>query len=114
MLLASVFFFRLFPNYHLGVANAMLLNANLGVGLYLFSRPHMACFTTSMTSRVVYSVFGTVVFNFGSILLWATTKAVLPQCTMVKAIFGLVSGAGMLYIGHSYIKMLDENATKEK
>ncbi|XP_014673591.1 PREDICTED: uncharacterized protein LOC106813865 [Priapulus caudatus] len=102
-----------FPNWHFGVTNALLLNAHLGVGLYLFSRPHMACSTHAMCPRVAYSVFGAVMFNFGSVLLWATAKTVVPPCTTARALFALGSGAGLLWVGYRYVKMLDENATRD-
>lgn len=97
------------PDNHLGLANALLFNANLGMGLYLYNRPHMIS-EPNMFSRVVYSVFGAVMFNFGSILLWATTKVALPKCMFARVLFGLGSGAGLLYTGWCYVRVLDKNA----
>ncbi|XP_074648843.1 uncharacterized protein LOC141904190 [Tubulanus polymorphus] len=103
---------NLFAPHELLVSNKLWFNAHLGVGLYLYSRKHMI--TASAYQRIMYSIFGTVVFNFGSVLLWATTKALLPECVYMRSFFGLISGTSLLLIGKEYVAHLDKKCINDK
>ncbi len=99
------FCFSLFAPSDLIVSNCLWFNAHLGIGLYLYSRQHMK--NTSSYRRIMYSVFGAVMFNFGSVLFWATTKALLLKNEMIRSLFGLGSGLALLYIGREYLDFID-------
>ncbi|XP_064594856.1 uncharacterized protein LOC135461610 [Liolophura sinensis] len=98
-------FIKLFSPFELIVANGLWFNSHLGVGLYIFSRKHIA--TASVPYRVLYSALGSVIFNFGSVLLWATGKAVLPPHPPTRVAFGALSGLVFLSLGYSYFRFVD-------
>jgi hypothetical protein len=87
------------------VANSLWFNAHLGVGLYLFNCKHIR--QAQDYNKIMYSVFGTLVFNFGSVLMWATTKSLMPENSAVRVLFGLVSGVGMILMGKEYLAYVD-------
>ncbi len=90
------------------VANCLWFNSHLGVGMFLYSRKHLR--RAPMYYRVLYSVYGAVIFNFGTVLFWATTKALLPKCNYLRTIFGVLSGIAFLAIGKEYIDFVDRQA----
>lgn len=95
----------MFPRNNYVVANSLLFNAHLGSGLYLYSRDHMKL--APQYHRIMYSVYGSLVFNFGSVLLWAVTKALLPDSKVLRTIFALSTSICMLTIGKEYIDFVD-------
>jgi len=99
-------FRRLFSPYQLMVANSLWFNAHVGTGLYLYSRPHIIA--AGGTWRLGYSVFGAIVFNFSTVLFWATTKTLLPRSDLLRTLFGLLSGAAFFAVGRRYLTYIDE------
>ena len=83
----------------------------MGVGLYIFNRKHLK--TAPLYSKVMFSVFGSAMFNFGSVLFWATTKNILPKCDHVRLVFGVMSGISFLAIGYEYLKYVDSKVVSE-
>jgi hypothetical protein len=61
--------------------------------------------------RIGYSIFGAVLFNFGTVLFWATTKTLLPRNDILRSLFGLLSGAAFFYVGQRYLKYVDDRET---
>jgi len=106
------FLSSIFPHCKYTVANCLLFNAHLGCGLYLYNSRHLSA--TSRYFRIMYSVYGTLIFNFGSILLWAVTKSILPEEGLAKIIFSLSSSICMLLIGKEYISYVDGWCSKSK
>lgn len=102
---ALCFIDRLFSPFELIVANGLWFNSHLGVGLFIFSRKHIEI--ASVPYRVLYSALGSVIFNFGSVLLWATGKAVLPSHPPTRVAFGALSGLAFLSLGYSYFRFVD-------
>ena len=105
------FFRSVFAPNELLVANSLWFNAHLGIGLYLYGRKHMRQGTTYQ--RVLFSVFGTVLFNFGSVLFWATTRALVLKNDILRSLFGVGTGIAMLFIGKEYLDFIDGNLSKE-
>ena len=68
---------RLFPVYDLAVSNTVLFNSHVGIGLYVFFRPHLH--RLNSWDRVEFSVYASVIFNFGSLLFAVLLKALLPK-----------------------------------
>ena len=93
------------------MANCLWVNSHLGVGLYLFDRPHIRC--APLYSRVMFSVFGSVIFNFGSVLVWATTNNILPKCSHMRFFFGVISGVTLYAIGHEYLRFVDSKCMEK-
>ena len=88
-------------------ANSLWLNGHIGVGLYLYNCRHMQCIP--VYRRLLFTAFGTAAFNFGAVLFWAASKALLPKDNMIRSIAGLLSGVCFLIIGKMYVDEIDEN-----
>ncbi|XP_076317837.1 uncharacterized protein LOC143229410 [Tachypleus tridentatus] len=103
---------RLFPRRSIAVANSLLFNSHLGSGLYLYTRHHLA--EASTYYRTMYSVYGALLFNFGSVLLWAVTKTLLPENVMVRTAFAVSTSLCMLTIGKEYLDYVDSKVESNK
>lgn len=93
------------------VANCLLFNSHVGTGLYAYFRPHMR--KAQPYHRVMYSAYQAVLFNFGSVLLWAVTKSLLPQSHLVRSIFAVSTSACLLTIGKEYLDFLDAPSSEQ-
>ncbi|VDO97429.1 unnamed protein product [Soboliphyme baturini] len=91
---------KIFAMNDAAISNALFLNANLGIAVYMYYAKHMKRVTTS--ARVIYSVFTTILFNFGSVLFWATAKAVLPKNGAARMLFGVFTSFCFLAVGKDY------------
>ena len=89
------------------LSNALWLTANVGTGCYIFTRRHVQRATPLW--RTVYSVAGALVFSFGSILIWATVRIVLPSSNAVRALFGVTSGIALLEVARRYLAFVDSS-----
>ena len=74
--------------------------------LFLFTRKHMRKLETQ--NALGYSLFGSVAFNFGSILFWTFTKTYLPENELIYSVFGYGSGLAFLSIARSYFELVDK------
>ena len=99
-------FFRFFGMRDLAAADVLWFSAHVGIGWHIYHKKHLQTLTTPW--RIVYSVFGSGIFNFGTVLFWGTVKALVPKLQDgLKVLFGFSSGAFLLYIGHSYLDYVD-------
>ena len=57
-----------------------------------------------------FSLFGSLVFNMGSVLLFAILRQATPECATFRAIVGMGTAAGLLFVGKSYVDLLDRQA----
>ncbi|KAI1715832.1 hypothetical protein Ddc_10903 [Ditylenchus destructor] len=98
---------RLFPIYDVAMSNAFLINSHLGIGFYLFFRPHLH--HLNAYNRVEYSVFSSVMFNFGSLLFAVLLKPFLPERlrTCGRSIVGIALSFFMLRCGYKYLRHID-------
>src|SRR6218665_1565398 len=92
------------------VANCLWFNAHIGTGLYIYTRRHME--STTSPQRFIFSLFGAVLFNFGTVLFWAATKTLLPERDLLRTLFGFSSGMILYAIGREYLKFIDNVDTK--
>ena len=61
-----------------------------------------------VTKRIIYSIYGSVLFNFGSILLWATTSSIIPtESALARTFIAISSSVALLLIGHEYMTYID-------
>ncbi|OQV22440.1 hypothetical protein BV898_03611 [Hypsibius exemplaris] len=98
-------FSRFFGDRDLSVVNSLLYTSHIGIGLYIYNSPPV-CFAASY-NRLMYSVFGSVIFNFGSLLLWSTLRNNLSAFHPAARIFLALSTAStMLFVGADYIHFL--------
>lgn len=102
-------FRRLLAPYDLLMTNSLWLNAHVGVGLYMYTRKHMT--TVPVYKKILFSSFGTVAFNFGSVLIWASVKSLLPENTSLRVLVGVASSVAFLYLGKEYLDHVDRIAT---
>ncbi|XP_014262014.1 uncharacterized protein LOC106674077 [Cimex lectularius] len=86
------------------VTNVLLANSVVGTTLYIYSRPHLKHAPTQ--TRLLYSGFSAVMFNFGSVLVWAVLRTVTKsQC--IATLVGLLSGFGMVAAGKHCLQYID-------
>ncbi|XP_069959514.1 uncharacterized protein [Cherax quadricarinatus] len=105
------FKFLVIPQY-ISLTNACLVNTISGTGLYLYSSRHLAQATPK--EKFIYCTFGTVMFNLGSMLLWALGRTVAPENTVVRTMMGAAGAVGALYIGKNYVAYLDAHVRTVK
>ncbi|VDM38413.1 unnamed protein product [Toxocara canis] len=74
---SALSYFRAFPKCDLAVSNTLLLTSHLGIGFYVYHRPHLNHLPP--WTRVEYSVFASLIFNFGSLLLTVLVRTLFPQ-----------------------------------
>uniref|UniRef100_A0A1I7Z567 Conserved plasma membrane protein n=1 Tax=Steinernema glaseri TaxID=37863 RepID=A0A1I7Z567_9BILA len=97
---------RLFPVWDLAVSNAILFTSHLGAGFYVFFRPHL--FKVPEWDRVQFSVFSSVMFNFGSLLLAVLVKPLIPTKSVpLKAILGAALSSFLLWTARKYLDHID-------
>ncbi|CAD5221331.1 unnamed protein product [Bursaphelenchus okinawaensis] len=96
---------KVFPTYDLAVSNTVLFNTHVGIGFYVFFRRHMI--RLNMWDRIEFSVFSSVIFNFGSLMFSVLLKSLLPKKlpTWTNAIIGAGVSTFLLsrfakYVGH--------------
>uniref|UniRef100_A0A914YZL8 Uncharacterized protein n=1 Tax=Panagrolaimus superbus TaxID=310955 RepID=A0A914YZL8_9BILA len=98
---------RLFPLYDLAVSNTVLFNSHVGIGLYVFFRPHLH--RLNSWDRVEFSVFASVIFNFGSLLFAVLLKALLPKKvgTTPRSLIGAGLSVFLMSRGLKYLRHID-------
>ncbi|XP_076458254.1 uncharacterized protein LOC143291986 [Babylonia areolata] len=100
----NAWFRSVFDRNDFVIANCFWFNAHIGFGLYLFGSRHLRL--APVNRRIIYSVFGASLLNFGSVLFWGTCKSLVPH--RLRAVFGVLSGFLLLYIGKEYVGYVDE------
>lgn len=89
------------------VFHGALVLSSIGIATYLYERPVFQVMRPPKTKRLLWSLFGTWMFNFGSLLLWAIFKEIRPKNTLIRAVLVLSSCAGVVYIGTDYLQAVD-------
>jgi hypothetical protein len=54
-------------------------------------------------------VYGALLFNFGSLLLFAVAKSYLPENSNLATLAGLASCYSLVKVGTSYLDHIDSN-----
>ncbi|KAG8229253.1 hypothetical protein J437_LFUL007177 [Ladona fulva] len=94
---------RLIPNRD--ITSLLLVNSVVGAGLHIYNRPHLL--RASPKERVLFSAYGAVVFSFGSVLLWAVIRSLIPDRASLCTVLGLSSSVALLGIGKKYLDYID-------
>ncbi|XP_037032542.1 uncharacterized protein LOC119071669 [Bradysia coprophila] len=98
--------YRLFPKRD--VTNFLLIHTLFGTTLYVFSRPHLQ--SVDSKKRVAYSILGSSMFTFGSILFWAIARNALPKDNnALSTAVGVASGFAIARLGYDYFSHVDSN-----
>ncbi|KAL4240839.1 hypothetical protein ACF0H5_001626 [Mactra antiquata] len=94
---------------HPVLAEILWFNAHCGLGIYLYRQKifHSA----PISYRIVYSAFLTAMFNFGSALLWGTSKMILPTSSGIRTLCGVGSGLVFLFTGWHFMKFLNTKSS---
>lgn len=61
----------------LAVSNGLLIVSTIGIGAYIYGRPHLSEFR--WVDRTEHTIFATVLFNFGSLLMTVLLKGFIPS-----------------------------------
>ncbi|XP_046998881.1 uncharacterized protein LOC124614214 [Schistocerca americana] len=94
---------RMFPKRD--VTNILLLSTLIGTGLYIYDRKHMRA--APKIPKVGYSVFGALMFSFGSVLMWAVMRSILPENSIIATTCGISSALGLVKAGTNYLEFVD-------
>ena len=54
-----------------------------------------------------FSIFGSTMFNLGSMLLWALGRTVLPDCSTLRFMIGFAGATGSLIFAKKYVDFID-------
>jgi len=90
------------------VFHGALVLSSIGIATYLYDRPVFDVMRPPKSKRLLWSLFGTWMFNFGSLLLWAICKEMCPKNRLIRAVLVLSSCAGVVYIGTDYLQAVDK------
>ncbi|XP_050428809.1 uncharacterized protein LOC126838445 [Adelges cooleyi] len=94
------------------LTNLLLLNSCVGSALFISGRPHLS--ESPLKLRVLYSAYGSIIFNLGSVLTWAIVRSLLPNNSVLVTLVGLASGCVLTCCGKAYLNLNDENVKKNK
>ncbi|XP_059468390.1 uncharacterized protein LOC132192442 [Neocloeon triangulifer] len=103
-------FYKLFPKKD--ITSTLLACSTLGTGLYLYNRPHLQSAPTQL--RLSFSVYGALLFNFGSLLLFAVAKSYLPENTNLATLVGVASCYSLVKVGTSYLDHIDSQLERKQ
>ncbi|RUS76570.1 hypothetical protein EGW08_015678, partial [Elysia chlorotica] len=92
------------------VSNLLWMQAHLGAGLYIFSRRHIR----SLPARraLLFSALGSVLFNFGSCMVWGLGRAAFHAYPNGCRAFGLASSCLLLYAAQDYLQYVDDRCSE--
>ncbi|CAF1153794.1 unnamed protein product [Didymodactylos carnosus] len=105
--LAPITFSKIIGKNNIVIANTLWFGSHLGVGLYLFGSKHLAA-SSSPFDRILYSVFGSAIFNFGSVLLMSIVRSIYPNEEKLRLLVGLSASATLLIIGQRWLSYIDD------
>ncbi|XP_076754694.1 uncharacterized protein LOC143425625 [Xylocopa sonorina] len=100
---------RVFPKKD--ITNFLLGSALLGTGSYIYTRDHMKAAPTSV--RILYSTAGAVLLSFGSVLVWAVLRSIVPPNPTLCTLVGIGSGLAFIKVGSSYLNFVDGQIEKK-
>lgn len=95
--------YRIFPKHD--VANVFLFSSVIGSGLYIQSRKHLQGAPRQL--QIMYSAYGSLLFSFGSVLIWAMMRNFLSHNKTLSIIAGLSSSATFILVGKEYLDFID-------
>ncbi|XP_015589940.1 uncharacterized protein LOC107265223 [Cephus cinctus] len=100
---------RIFPKRD--ITNFLLATALFGTSSYIYTRDHLKKAPT--TARVAYSAAGALLLSFGSVLLWAVLRSIVPPNPTICTLAGVGSGLALVKIGTSYLDFVDQEVLRK-
>ncbi|XP_060841819.1 uncharacterized protein LOC132922360 [Rhopalosiphum padi] len=88
------------------LTNIFLFNSCFGSFLFIAGRPHLS--EAPFKLRIAYSVYGSILFNMGSVLSWAILRSLLPNNSGLTTVAGLISGFALTGCGVAYLSYNDK------
>ncbi|XP_025416064.1 uncharacterized protein LOC112687536 [Sipha flava] len=88
------------------LTNTFLFSSCLGSALFIAGRPHLS--EAPIKLRIIFSVYGSVLFNTGSVLTWAIVRSLLPNNSSLATVAGLISGCLLTGCGIVYLNYNDK------
>ena len=85
--------------------NGCFAVSHAGTAVYIYHRPSFSLYPNK--ERLLYSLFGSTVFNLGSVLSWSVLQVGLPKDELGKSLTGFLCSLTYLYIGYRYLRSLD-------
>ena len=85
--------------------NGCLVLSHAGIAVYIYHRPSFSIYPSK--ERLLYSLFGSTIFNLGSILSWSVLQVGLPKDEVGKGLVGFACGLTYLYLGYRYLRSVD-------
>lgn len=86
--------------------NGCLVLSHVGISVYIYHRPSFGIYPRK--ERLLYSLFGSTMFNLSSILSWSVLQVGLPKDEVGKSLVGLACGLTYLYLGYRYLRSSDQ------
>lgn len=93
------------------ITNFLLAGTLLGTGSYIYTREHIK--SASERMKVLYSVTGAVLLSFGSVLLWAVLRSIIPPNPALCTIAGVGSGLALMKVTTCYLEFVDGQIVKK-
>ena len=92
------------------VFHGSLCLSNIGMVVYVFNRGVFDVIQPkpSPQKRLLWSVFGSIMMNLGSLLFWAISKELCPRNSFFRTVVAISSSAGFLVIATDYFNVMDE------
>ncbi|KAG5667918.1 hypothetical protein PVAND_015883 [Polypedilum vanderplanki] len=87
------------------LTNFLLWHTVAGTGAYIYTRKHLA--KIPQQKKLGYAAAGGVLFSFGSVLMWAFLKNVLPKNSGVATFVGLSTGFVVVKLTSDYLNDID-------
>jgi len=100
---------RAFPNSYEAVADLLLASSNAALGVYIYNSNHMK--KISKVHRCAYSVFGSLMFNLGSLTLTVILRGFMRMSKDSLCLRSMVASAisyALLFLGYKYANAIDK------
>jgi len=87
------------------ITNFLLLGSVVGTGLYLSNTKLVK--SAPSQKKIMYSACGSLLFTFGSVLLWAVLRNILPDNKLLAVTAGVASGVTLTVVSKDYLEFID-------
>ncbi|XP_046667710.1 uncharacterized protein LOC124359199 [Homalodisca vitripennis] len=87
------------------ITNFLLVGSVVGTGLYISNTKLVK--SAVAKKQVMYSACGSLLFTFGSVLMWAVLRNVLPDNKYLAVAAGVASGVTLTAVGKEYLEFID-------
>ncbi|XP_015186331.1 PREDICTED: uncharacterized protein LOC107071663 [Polistes dominula] len=100
---------RIFPKRD--ITNVLLFSALAGTGSYIYTREHMV---KAHYQRLLFSGTGALLLTFGSVLMWAVLRSIVPPSPTLCTLIGISSGLLVIKIGSDYMNFVDNSVASDE